>query len=201
MISKYLKYIVIGLVVVIIALGISLGSIKSKYDKSVILNNSYIELTTNLENENFLQAITIEQLNNYQDTIVSKLDSTRKALKIKDKNIRQLQYMLTQASKKDTIVFRDTLFKDPELKLDTTKIDEWYELRLELEYPNIIRVDPKFKSEKSVIISYNKKIVGDPKKCWVGRLFQKRNKVVEVVVIENSPYIETKEQRFLEIVK
>lgn len=201
MISKYLKYIVIGLVVVIIALGISLGSIKSKYDKSVILNNSYIELTTNLKNENFLQAITIEQLNNYQDSIISKLDSTRKALKIKDKNIKQLQYMLTQASKKDTIVFRDTLFKDPELKLDTTKIDEWYELRLELEYPNIIRVEPKFISEKSVIISYNKKIVGVPKKCWVGRLFQKRNKVVEVVVIENSPYIETKEQRFLEIIK
>lgn len=201
MISKYLKYIVIGLVVVIIALGISLGSIKSKYDKSVTLNNSYIELTTNLKNENFLQAITIEQLNNYQDSIISKLDSTRKALKIKDKNIRQLQYMLTTASKKDTIVFRDTLFKDPELKLDTTKIDEWYELRLELEYPNIIRVEPKFKSEKSVIISYNKKIVGDPKKCWVGRLFQKRNKVVEVVVIENSPYIETEEQRFLEIIK
>lgn len=201
MINKYLKYIVIGLVVVIIALGISLGSINSKYDKSVILNNSYIELTTNLKNENFLQAITIEQLNNYQDSIISKLDSTRKALKIKDKDIKQLQYMLTQASKKDTIVFRDTLFKDPELKLDTTKIDEWYELRLELEYPNIIRVEPKFISEKSVIISYNKKIVGDPKKCWVGRLFQKRNKVVEVVVIENSPYIETKEQRFLEIVK
>lgn len=201
MISKYLKYIIIGLVVVIIALGISLGSIKSKYDKSVTLNNSYIELATNLKNENFLQAITIEQLNNYQDSIISKLDSTRKALKIKDKNIRQLQYMLTTASKKDTIVFRDTLFKDSELKLDTTKIDEWYELRLELEYPNIIRVEPKFKSEKSVIISYNKKIVGDPKKCWVGRLFQKRNKVVEVVVIENSPYIETKEQRFLEIIK
>lgn len=201
MINKYLKYIVIGLVVVIIALGISLGSIKSKYDKSVILNNSYIELTTNLKNENFLQAITIEQLNNYQDTIVSKLDSTRKALKIKDKNIKQLQYMLTQASKKDTIVFRDTLFKDPELKLDTTKIDEWYELRLELEYPNIIRVEPKFISEKSVIIDYSNKIIGEPKKCWVGRLFQKRNKIVEVVVIENSPYIETKEQRFLEIIK
>ena len=201
MINKYLKYIVIGLVVVIIALGISLGSIKSKYDKSVILNNSYIELTTNLKNENFLQAITIEQLNNYQDTIVSKLDSTRKALKIKDKNIKQLQYMLTQASKKDTIILRDTIFKDPNLKLDTIKRDKWYELRLSLEYPNIIRVEPKFISEKSVIIDYSNKIIREPKKCWVGRLFQKRNKVVEVVVIENSPYIETKEQRFLEISK
>lgn len=199
--SKYLKYIVIGLAIVIIGLVISLVSINKNYVKSKELNSSYIELTTNLENQNFLQKITIEQLNNYQDTIVKKLDSTRKALNIKDKNIKQLQYMLTQASKKDTIIFRDTIFKDPNLKLDTIKRDKWYELELSLEYPNIIRVEPKFISEKSVIIDYSNKIIGEPKKCWIGRLFQKRNKVVEVVVIENSPYIETKEQRFLEIVK
>lgn len=199
--SKYLKYIVIGLAIVIIGLVISLISINKNYIKSKELNSSYIELTTNLENQNFLQKITIEQLNNYQDTIVKKLDSTRKALNIKDKNIKQLQYMLTQASKKDTVIFRDTIFKDPNLKLDTIKRDKWYELKLSLEYPNIIRVEPKFISEKSVIIDYSNKIIGEPKKCWIGRLFQKRNKVVEVVVIENSPYIETKEQRFLEIVK
>lgn len=199
--SKYLKYIVIGLTIVIIGLVISLISINKNYIKSKELNSSYIELTTNLENQNFLQKITIEQLNNYQDTIVKKLDSTRRALNIKDKNIKQLQYMLTQASKKDTVIFRDTIFKDPNLKLDTIKRDKWYELKLSLEYPNIIRVEPKFISEKSVIIDYSNKIIGEPKKCWIGRLFQKRNKVVEVVVIENSPYIETKEQRFLEIVK
>ena len=79
--------------------------------------------------------------------------------------------------------------------------DDWYSLNLDLEYPSTIIVNPKFKSEKYVVTSLKKEIKGTPKKCWLGRIFQKKHNVVRVEVVEKSPYIETKEQVFINIIE
>ena len=52
-----------------------------------------------------------------------------------------------------------------------------------------------------MIVDYKKETINPPKKCAIGRWFQKKHKVVEVNVVEKNPYIENKQQRFTEFVK
>lgn len=66
---------------------------------------------------------TIEQLNYSKDSLNQRINKLRKDLKIKDKDIKKLQYMLSENQKKDSIVFvHDTLFRE-NIKVDTTLND------------------------------------------------------------------------------
>ena len=56
-------------------------------------------------------------------------------------------------------------------------------------------------SERYVIVDYKKETINPPKKCAIVRWFQKKHKIIEVEVVEKNPYIENKQQRFIEIVK
>lgn len=153
-----------------------------------------------LENNSRTLYLTVEQLNQVNDSIVQKMNGMRRELGIKDKEIQQLQYQLSEASRKDTIVFKDTLFRDPELQIDTTIGDKWYNIRIGLEYPSTIAVYPSFTSERYVNMYLKKETVNPPKKCWISRLFQRKHKVMVVETWENNPYIKVKEERFIKIV-
>lgn len=153
-----------------------------------------------LENNSRTLYLTVEQLNQVNDSIIQKMNGMRRELRIKDKEIQQLQYQLSEASKKDTIVFRDTLFRDPELQIDTTIGDKWYNIRLGLEYPSTIAVAPSFTSERYVNMYLKKETVNPPKKCFIARWFQKRYTVMVVETWENNPYIKVREERFIKIV-
>ena len=144
--------------------------------------------------------LNIEQLKYSNNITLDKLNKVRKELNIKDKELQKLQYQLSISNKTDTVIYRDTIFKE-DIKLDTLIKDDWYSLNLDLEYPSTIIVNPKFKSEKYVVTSLKKEIKGTPKKCWLGRIFQKKHNVVRVEVVEKSPYIETKEQVFINIIE
>ena len=145
--------------------------------------------------------LTAQQLSYLNDSIIRRLESVRRELKIKDDDLKSLQYMSSRSDKVDTIIFRDTIFKERDFKIDTVISDKWYKLNLNLEYPNKIIANPSFSSEKYIIISTKRESIDPPKKCWLLRLFQKKHTVVEVNVIEESPYIKNKQQRFIEIVK
>lgn len=164
-------------------------------EKAYIISNSQLK-----ERERVFK-MSIEQLEYMSDSLTKKIDAVRKELKIKDKNLKQMQYLLSEAQRRDTIVFRDTLFRDPVIKIDTLVGDEWYQMKLGLRYPSTIITSPKFISEKFVMINYKKETVNPPKKFFLARWFQKRHKVVEVEVVEKNPYIENKQQRFIEIIK
>lgn len=153
-----------------------------------------------LEDNSRTLYLTVEQLNQINDSIIQKMNGMRRNLGIKDKEIQQLQYQLSEASKKDTIVFRDTLFRDPELQIDTTMGDKWYSIRLGLEYPSTIAVTPSFTSERYVNMYLKKETVNPPKKCWIGRVLQRKHKVMVVETWEKNPYIKVKEERFVKIV-
>ena len=144
--------------------------------------------------------LNIEQLEYSNNTTLDKLNKVRKELNVKDKELQKLQYQLSISNKTDTVIYRDTIFKEG-IKLDTLIKDDWYSLNLDLEYPSTIVVNPEFKSEKYVVTSLKKEIKGTPKKCWLGRIFQKKHNVVRVEVVEKSPYIETKEQVFINIIE
>ena len=199
------KYIRIGIVILVSLLAISTYTLytnnqKLKEEISISMSNqkAFIAENSLLKDENRVFKFTIEQLNHYNDSILQKMNEVRKELKIKDRDLKQMQYLLSEAQKKDTIVLRDTLFREPTLKIDTLLGDRWYQMKLGLRYPSTIITEPKFVSEKYVIVSYKKETINPPKKCAIARWFQKKQKVIEVVVVEKNPYIENKQQRFIE---
>ena len=202
------KYIRIGVIVLTSLLAVSTYIFYNrnqdlKEEISVLMSNqkAFIAENSSLKEENRVFKFTVEQLNYYNDSILQKMNDVRKELKIKDDNLKQMQYLLSEAQKKDIIVFRDTLFREPTLKIDTLLGDRWYQMKLGLRYPSTITTEPKFVSEKYIIVDYKKETINPPKKCAIARWFQKKHKVVEVEVVEKNPYIENKQQRFIEIVK
>ena len=162
---------------------------------------AFIEENNELKDRNLAFKFTIDQINYLNDSLITKMNEVRKELKIKDKDLKQMQYLLSTAQKTDTIVFRDTLFRDRHLQIDTLVGDEWYNIKLGLKYPNCITTTPTFKSEKYIVTSSRKETIKPPKKCAIARWFQKKHKVVEVIIHEKNPYITNKETRFIEIVE
>lgn len=205
MVSKY-----INIIIAILIVSLSIGSyilytknqrLQEELSVSISNEKAFIAENSSLKNENRVFKFTVEQLNYYNDSILEKMNEVRKELDIKDKDLKQMQYLLSEATKKDTIVFRDTLFREPTLDIDTLVGDKWYQMRLGLKYPSTITTEPKFVSEKYIMADYKKETINPPKKCWLLRLFQKKHKVVEVNVVEKNPYIENKQQRFIEIIE
>lgn len=203
--TKYIKIIIAALIVSLFTgsyiLYTKSQSLKEELSTSMSNQKAFIAENSSLKDKNKAFKFTIEQLNYYNDSILQKMNEVRKELKIKDRNLEQMQYLLSEAQKKDTIVFRDTLFREPTLDIDTLVGDKWYQMKLGLKYPSTITTDPKFVSEKYIMVDYKKETINPPKKCWLLRLFQKKHKVVEVNVVEKNPYIENKQQRFIEIVE
>lgn len=135
------------------------------------------------------------------DSILQKMNDVREKLKIKDKEIKELQYQLSEASKTDTLHIKDTIFKDRDFNLDTIKHDKWYSLRLQMSYPSEIIITPSFTSERYVAMYLKKETINPPKKCWIARIFQKKQKIMVVDIEEKNPYIKIKEQRYIKVVE
>ena len=174
-----------------------------KEEISVLMSNqkAFIAENSSLKNENRVFKFTIEQLNYYNDSILQKMNDVKKELKIKDKDLKQMQYLLSEATKKDTIVFRDTLFRESSLNIDTIIGDKWYNIRLGLKYPNLIYTEPTFTSEKYIIVNKNKETVNPPKKFFLFRWFQRKHWVMEVHIKEKNPYIKETNNKFVEIIE
>lgn len=177
------------------------SSLEEQLRESVSNEKALFISNQNNENYNRELKLTVEQLYYFQDSILLNMDNLRRELDIKDSNLKRLEYLLSEARKVDTLVFKDTIFIENMPKIDTIVKDDWYSLSIGLEYPNKIMVTPVFKSEKYIITNCKKETIDPPKKCWIGRLFQRKHEVVEVNIIEKSPYIENKENKFIEIIK
>ena len=202
------KYIRIGIVILVSLLSISVYTLytynqKLKEERATLISNqkAFIAENSSLKNENRVFKFTIEQLNYYNDSILQKMNDVRKELRIKDDNLKQMQYLLSEATKKDTIVFRDTLFKEPTLDIDTLIGDKWYNIRLGLKYPNLITTNPTFISEKYIIVNKKKETINPPKKFFLFRWFQRKHWVMEVHIQEKNPYIKEVNNKFVEIIE
>ena len=202
------KYIRIGIVILVSLLSISVYTLytynqKLKEETATLISNqkAFIAENSSLKNENRVFKFTIEQLNYYNDSILQKMNNIRKELKIKDKNLKQLQYLLSVSTKKDTVLFTDTIFRDKSLALDTIIGDKWYNIRLGLKYPSYIYTEPTFTSEKYIIVNKKKETVNPPKKFFLFRWFQRKHWVMEVHIKEKNPYIKETNNKFVEIIE
>lgn len=200
--------IIIGYAVLVGLLLISLkdrNNYKDKYNVAVANNKAYDEQLSSAKNKNTALQLTTDQLSYSKDSILNKLKETKESLKIKDKNIKSIQYISTTLTRTDTITLSDTIFKETiknrYLAVDTIVGDKWYSTNIKLLYPSTIVLKPKFNSEKHIIVSTKKETVNLPKKWWLLRLFQKKHRVLNVTVVENNPYVTNQESRYVEIIK
>ena len=201
------KYIRIGIVILVGLLAISTYTLytnnqglKEKISVSMSNQKAFITENSSLKKENRAFKFTVEQLNYYNDSILQKMNDVRKELKIKDNKLKSLSYINSVIEKRDTIIFNDTIFIE-NIKIDTIIEDKWYSMKLDLEYPNRIITEPSFISEKYIVVSRKKETINPPKKFFISRWFQRKHTILEVNMVERNPYIENKNNRFIEIIK
>ena len=206
--EKIKKYIHIGMTLLIPILTVALiltvksrGKIEKKWKESTENVKSYSELFSNSENKNKGFKLTIDQLQYFNDSILKELNETREALKVKDSKLKSLQYLSSTFIKYDTLIIKDTLFKDPQIQVDTVLSDEWYSIRIGLKYPSTVTVNPMFRSVKHIIVSSRRETVNPPKKFFLFRWFQKKHTILNIDVIEKNPYMKEQNSRYIEIIK
>ena len=57
------------------------------------------------------------------------MDSVRQLYKVKDKNLKSISYVKQTIEKNDTVLMRDTIFRE-DTKIDTTLSDKWYTMNI-----------------------------------------------------------------------
>ena len=210
--SNVLKYIVKTLVVVAILALIIIGvrRCKSAEDKLEGYETNWIALS-NENNKNAksskLYEFKLSQLKYINDSLMNAMDSVRKSLNIKDKNTKGLGYVKSTILIHDTVLVNRIRDGDKTISIDTTINKKWYQIQLDYrgskcnECKDTLIVSPKVTSEKYVVISTQKEYVDTPKKFWIQRIFQKKDEVIDVKVVETNPYIYSNENRFVKVIK
>lgn len=199
--KKYLFFAVIILAVALIAALKQAEYANKKWQTAMVNVKAYAEQLDSSKKQNTAFQLTIDQLEYYQDSILKKLDETRKQLKVKNKNLQSVHYIASSFTRTDTILLKDTIFKEPSFVVDTLLGDEWYKVQVGLKYPSMVSVSPEFRSEKHVVVSTKKETVNPPKKFFLWRWLQKKMTVVHVDVVEKNPYVNNQTSRYIEIIK
>lgn len=184
---------------------------KSAEDKLAGYENNWIALS----NENSKNAksakmyqLKVSQLTYINDSIMSAMDSVRRTLKVKDSKLKGMGYIKSRVIIRDTIMLKQTIPKGATpIDIDTVINKKWYQIEIDYkggrcsECKDTLIVSPKVSSEKYVVISTSKEYVDAPKKWWLQRIFQKKEEVVDVKVVETNPYIYSDNERFIKVIK
>ena len=157
-------------------------------DNSVNNEKAYAAENSGLKESNRVFKLTIEQLDYYNDSLMLAMKKIANDNGIKDKKIKSLQYQLEHYSKRDTLILRDTVFKDPNFVLDTCIIDRWNKSCLHLQYPGTIALSNEYENEKFITLSSHREPI-KPRKWFLPRWFTKKQTVVEVLVVDENPYV------------
>lgn len=208
-ITKKIKLIIAAVFLVItIGLGTGLGvsvavnkHLKAKYEEVLSNQTGYIRDLAAAKNDIHEYQLTIEDLRYMNDSVSNKMLDLQTKLNLKDRQIKNLQYLASHFTRTDTVTLSDTVFISEELCIDTVVGDKWMSTWIHLEWPSMVAVEPSVTSEKTVAIYTKRETVQPPKKCWVARLFQKKHTVTKVYIDESNPYIDSQQNEFIEVVK
>ena len=154
-----------------------------------------------LEISNRALLINTDLLNYSNDSLIRELNKIRKDIKIKEKEIESLHKINLIGNKKDSLIVKDTIFRDKLINIDTTIRDKWGAVNIKLEYPSTNKINITMMSDLSIFTYNRKEPIKKPKKTKLGRFFQKKRKVLEVEVVENNPNIVIKQNKFIKIIK
>lgn len=192
--------IIVGVITTITIMHKRIQNLTNQLSISVSNEKAYSAENSDLNLKNRAFQLTIDQLQYSNDSLNRKIMSVVRENNIKDRDIRSLQYQLEHFSKTDTIVLRDTIFRDPTFRLDTCIMDEWNTSCISLAYPGQIGISNSYVNEKYIIVNSKREPIR-PHKCGFVNFFRKKHTVLEIDVIDKNPYVETERQRFIEIIK
>lgn len=200
--KKYIKLASIAVVILLLVFSVVQCNRGNKnYEKCIkeLQNVEAYRLSNNtLKNEAKVYQMSIEELQNSRDSLDIKLIKTMKDLDIAKSKVKDMQYQARTATRVDTITLSDTVFiKD--FSLDTTVGDKWYNVNLQLNYPSTIVTTPTFNSEQYIYVYNKKEYVGGKSKCFFINWFKKKYISTEVKIEEKNPYINTTQQKFINI--
>jgi hypothetical protein len=202
--GKYFNIAAAGVLALLMVLLLYQASLtkryRSLYYKARQNVEAYQAANSDLQETSKLYKMSMDDLRASKDKLDRKILEIVDSLKIKDKRIEGLQYQSSTASRVDTLVFMDTVFVE-NLKIDTLVGDEWYTMKLHMQYPSEVVVSPTFNSEQYVVINTKREYNKKPSKIFFIRWFQKKHNVTEVRVVEKNPYINIKEKRYIEVEK
>ena len=200
-----MKQIIVKIILIVLTILLIIGLfhriniLNNQLSISISNEKAYAAENSDLNLKNRVFQFTIDQLQYSNDSLNRKIMSVVRENDIKDRNIRSLQYQLEHFSKTDTIVLRDTIFRDPEFRLDTCIMDEWNTSCISLAYPGQIGISNSYVNEKYIIVNSKRESIR-PHKCGFVNFFRKKHTVLEIDVIDKNPYVETERQRFIEII-
>lgn len=206
-IEKILIALVIALSV-LLCISIYIDRCRIAQNKSNEANlKAYIALNDTLKSTNRMFEFKASQLNYINDSLVNQMNTIRKNIGVKDKNLKGLGYIKSTVRIHDTVLVNKIRDGDKPLSIDTVINKKWYQIEIDYkgsrcsECKDTLIVSPKVSSEKYVVISTSKEYVDVPKKWWLQRIFQKKEEVVDVKVVETNPYIYSDHERFIKVIK
>jgi hypothetical protein len=206
-IEKILIALVIALSV-LLCISIYIDRCRIAQNKSNEANlKAYIALNDTLKSTNRMFEFKTSQLNYINDSLVNQMNTIRKNIGVKDKNLKGLGYIKSTVRIHDTVLVNKIRDGDKTLSIDTVINKRWYQIEIDYkgsrcsECKDTLIVSPKVSSEKYVVISTSKEYVDAPKKWWLQRIFQKKEEVVDVKVVETNPYIYSDHERFIKVIK
>ena len=206
-IEKILITLVIALSI-LLCISIYIDRCRIAQNKSNEANlKAYIALNDTLISTNRMFEFKASQLNYINDSLVNQMNTIRKNIGVKDKNLKGLGYIKSTVRIHDTVFVNRIRDGDKTLSIDTVINKKWYQIEIDYkgsrcsECKDTLIVSPKISSEKYVVISTSKEYVDAPKKWWLQRIFQKKEEVVDVKVVETNPYIYSDHERFIKVIK
>lgn len=206
-IEKILMALVIALSI-LLCISIYIDRCRIAQNKSNEVNlKAYIALNDTLKTTNRMFEFKASQLNYINDSLVNQMNTIRKNIGVKDKNLKGLGYIKSTVRIHDTALVNRIRDGDKTLSIDTVINKKWYQIEIDYkgsrcsECKDTLVVSPKVSSEKYVVISTSKEYVDAPKKWWLQRIFQKKEEVVDVKVVETNPYIYSDHERFIKVIK
>jgi hypothetical protein len=206
-IEKLLIALVIALSI-LLCISIYIDRCRIAQNKSNEANlKAYIALNDTLRSTNRMFEFKASQLNYLNDSLVNQMNTIRKNIGVKDKNLKGLGYVKSTILIHDTVLVNRIRDGDKTLSIDTVINKKWYQIEIDYkgsrcsECKDTLIVSPKVSSEKYVVISTSKEYVDAPKKWWLQRIFQKKEEVVDVKVVETNPYIYSDHERFIKVIK
>lgn len=198
--NNFLGKVTLILVLSLLIACIILVMFNSNLRKDIgVYDNNFKALTLerdSIKKEAIAYKFSVEQLEYLNDSIIDNLNDMRVKLNIKENQLLQMQNIKTEVTIRDSVFFKDTVFKTSFVKIDTVISDDWYSLAISLD-KNKLNIETKYKSDLCVFAKNSREILGTPKKCAVGRWFQRKHNVIRVEVIDRNPYSVIKEQKFV----
>lgn len=190
-----MKRIYIGLIllgwVLISILWVNNQSLQTANDR---LSNNIASLNNTIQNETITYQTTLSSLRMANDSLAKII------AKNVDKKTKEIVYVKSIEHITDTVQLppeRITIHQ----QIDTVLTDgEWYRLNIVID--TLYRLSTAFTAQSELTYQLSsEKVIPEPKRWWIQRLFQRRVKVHRVKLYERNPYIKHETLKAIEIVR